>query len=186
MAESVTKKNLDRKIFISLLIMVSSLLAHGTGLQDNWIKFSSPEGGFSVLLRDEPKFQHDTDPESKLDIYRYSDLEIGYGFVCEYFDNTEMNKDLQVELDLVVNGIIKGAKATKLSDERITYEGYPGRDVELSVPGTKDDIPLQMRVLLVGKRVYVLSYIHLKWLDPTRAVNLGKRFFSSFHLTART
>ena len=56
--------------------------------ETQWIKFTSPEGRFAVLLQHEPKFETVKATESnEVTNYRYSDLESGYGFICEYFDS---------------------------------------------------------------------------------------------------
>src|SRR5512141_3073135 len=60
-----------------------------------WIKFSSPEGRFSVLLPHEPKFESVAATDSSgITNYRYSDIESGYGFICEYFDVESTGADV--------------------------------------------------------------------------------------------
>src|SRR5437016_5241569 len=74
-----------------------------------WIKFTSPEGRFSVLLQQEPKFEPVSATDSgEVTNYRYSDLESGYGFICEYFDVASTGADLQGFLDVTRDGIIRG------------------------------------------------------------------------------
>ena len=94
--------------------------------ETRWIKFTSPEGRFSVLLQQEPKFEPVSATDSgEVTNYRYSDLESGYGFICEYFDVASTSADSQAFLDVTRDGIIRGAGATKVSEEKISLNSYP-------------------------------------------------------------
>jgi hypothetical protein len=97
-----------------------------------WIKFNSPEGRFSVLLPHEPKFESIAASGSDaVTNYRYSDIENGYGFICEYFDVESTGSDVQAFLDVTRDGIVRGAGATKLGEEKISLKTYPGRELQM-------------------------------------------------------
>lgn len=149
-----------------------------------WIKFSSPEGRFSVLLPREPKFESVAASDtSGITNYRYSDIESGYGFICEYFDVESTGADLQHFLDVTRDGIINGAGATKLGEEKISLNTYPGRELQLALKVNEGtEITGLSRIYLVDKRLYSLTFLHLKSMDATAAADLGKKFFSSFEL----
>jgi hypothetical protein len=149
-----------------------------------WIKFSSPEGRFSVLLPHEPKFESVAATESSgVTNYRYSDIESGYGFICEYFDVESTGADVQHFLDVTRDGIISGAGATKVGEEKISLNTYPGRELQLALK-VNDGIEITglNRIYLVDKRLYSLTFLHLKSMDAAVAADLGKKFFSSFEL----
>lgn len=151
-----------------------------------WIKFSSPEGRFSVLLPHEPKFESVAATDSGgITNYRYSDLESGYGFICEYFDVESTGADVQHFLDVTRDGIISGANATKLGEEKISLGTNPGRELQLLLKVNEStEITCRTRIYLVGKRLYSITYLHVKSMDGTAAADLGKKFFSSFELKA--
>lgn len=174
------------KIFSSILILIIAVAGYGVQTETEWVKLSPSGGGFSVLLPHEPKFEHVTDPANNINNYRYSDIEEGYGFICEYFDIPGSGADTQVLLDAIRDGVIRGANATKLSEEKIALDGYPGRELELSVPVSGQDVPVRARIILVGNRVYCLSFLHMKGMDALRVADLGKKFFSSFKLIPRS
>jgi len=139
------------------------------------------------MLPHEPKFELITDPDSKeVANYRYTALETGYGFICEYFDVTSTGADTNVSLDQTRDGILRGADATLVSEEKISLNGYPGRELELAFkqPGLAN-IAARTRIYLVGKRVYSLTYMHAKGLDSKTDVDNGAKFFSSFTLTMK-
>ncbi len=149
-----------------------------------WIKFSSPDGRFSVLLPHEPKFESVAASDtSRITNYRYSDLENGYGFICEYFDVESTGADLQHFLDLTRDGIVSGANATKLGEEKITLDTYPGRELQLLLKVNEGvEITGLTRIYLVDKRLYSLTFLRLKTMEATVGADLGRKFFSSFEL----
>lgn len=171
--------------FATFLVLVICALAYGTQAETEWIKFTSPEGRFSVLLPHTPKFEAITDPSIKeLTNYRYTELETGYGFICEYYDLPSTGPDLESFLDDTRDGIIRGAGATKVGEEKISLHGYPGRELELAFR-VNDDVEMRSRtrIYVVGKRLYSLTYVRAKDLDARVASETATKFFSSFTVT---
>src|SRR6267143_1058330 len=158
--------------------------AYALQTETEWIKFTSPEGRFSVLLQHEPKFEPVSATDSgAVTNYRYSDLESGYGFICEYFDVASTGADLQDFLDVTRDGIIRGAGATKVSEEKISLNSYPGRELGLAFNVNNGiEIAARIRNYLGGNRVYSLTFLHLKTMDASLADDIGKKFFASFEL----
>ncbi len=176
-----------KRTFATFLMLVSCALAYGIQGETEWIKFTSPEGQFSVLLPHKPKFEAITDPSFKeLTNYRYTELEKGYGFICEYYDLPSTGADLQGFLDDTRDGIIRGAGATKVGEEKITLGVYPGRELELAFR-VNDGVEMTAltRIYVVGKRLYSLTYVRSKDLDARFASETAAKFFSSFTVTPR-
>ena len=147
-----------------------------------WIKFTPPEGRFAVLLPREPKVEK-TNATETITNYRYSALESGYGFICEYFDALSTGEDVQKFLDTTRDGIVSGAGATLVGEEKITLNSYAGRELQLAfTPKDGVELTARTRIYLVGRRLYSLTFLHVKSMDALRASNLGKKFFSSFEL----
>ena len=174
-------------IFATFLILFSASFAYGVQANTEWIEFTSPEGGFSVLLPREPKFERVTDPQNKeITNYRYTALETSYGFICEYFDITSTGGDLQSFLDATRDGIIRGAGATKIGEEKISLGDYPGREIEMVITvNNETEIRARARIFIVGKRLYSLSFLHTKDMDPKEVAETGTKFFSSFKVTPK-
>ncbi len=183
-------------IVVAFLILISAPIGYGGQPHANdvdayafqteaeWIKFTSPEGRFSVLLQHEPKFEPVSATDSgAVTNYRYSDLESGYGFICEYFDVASTGDNLESFLDVTGDGIIRGAGATKVSEEKISLISYPGRELGLAFTvNNGTEITARTRIYLVGNRVYSLTFLHLKNMGASLAADIGKKFFSSFEL----
>ncbi|HCX31296.1 MAG TPA: hypothetical protein DHU55_16240 [Blastocatellia bacterium] len=173
------------KILAACLILISSALAYGFQANQEWIKFTSPEGRFSVSLPHEPKLETISDPETKnLVNYRYTDLETGYAFICEYFDIPNPRPDLDESLNVTRDGIVRGAGATLVREEKISLYGYPGRELDLSLTVNSGTImSARTRIYIVGSRVYSLTYVRVKDMDSTLAADIATKFFSSFKVT---
>jgi len=152
--------------------------------ETEWIKFTSPEGRFSVFLQHEPKFEEVAATEtSGVTNYRYSDLESGYGFICEYFDVATIGANPQDFLDVTRDGIVRGAGATKVGEEKISLNSYPGRELQLAFTVNEGtEITARTRIYLVDKRLYSLTFLHVKSMGALLASDLGKKFFSSFEV----
>jgi hypothetical protein len=152
--------------------------------ETQWIKFTSPEGRFSVLLQHEPKFETVNATEtSEITNYRYSDLESGYGFICEYFVVTSTGDSLESFLDVTRDGIIRGAGATKLGEQKISLNNYPGRELQLAFTvNNGTEISARTRIYAVDKRLYSLTFLYVKSMDAAVTSDIGKKFFSSFEV----
>jgi hypothetical protein len=187
-------------LVVALFILVSAPIglgvqppsnAHGKSVntypfqtETEWIKFTSPEGRFSVLLPHEPKFETIKATEAnEITNYRYSDIESGYGFICEYFDVKSTGEDLQHFLDITRDGIVRGAGATLAGEEKISLSNYPGRELQLAFTlSNGTEITARTRIYLVDKRLYSLTFLHLKSMDASLASGISKKFFSSFEV----
>ena len=154
-----------------------------TQTESEWYKFSPPEGRFSVLLPHEPKFEAVKAGDSQtVTNYRYSDLENGYGFICEYFDVDQPGSDMDTFLDTIRDAFLHGAEATKLSEEKISLSGYPGRMITLSLLANGHEVTGESRIFVVGKRVYSLSFLRLKDANIPNVEANARKFFSSLEL----
>jgi len=187
-------------ITVALLVLISAMIGYGgqpytnahvnradppgAQTETQWIKFTSPEGRFSVLLQHEPKFETVNATETnEITNYRYSDIESGYGFICEYFDVKSTGDNLESFLDVTRDGIIRGAGATKVGEEKISLNSYPGRELQLAFTiNNGTEITAQNRIYVVDKRLYSLTFLHLKTMDALLASDIGKKFFASFEV----
>jgi len=187
-------------ITVALLVLISAMIGYGgqpytnahvnradppgAQTETQWIKFTSPEGRFSVLLQHEPKFETVNATETnEITNYRYSDIESGYGFICEYFDVKSTGDNLESFLDVTRDGIIRGAGATKVGEEKISLNNYPGRELQLAFTiNNGNEITAQNRIYVVDKRLYSLTFLHLKTMDALLASDIGKKFFASFEV----
>lgn len=147
-----------------------------------WIKFTSDEGHFSVLMPDTPTEKSETVPSehgpytTHLFMVRGSPVLPVYliGWV-DYDPSFNFNR--QAELEANRDNFVKGLQATLVSTRATVINGYSA--IEFTAE-TADRI-FKSRVLLVGRRPYQLVIGTPKGQDDTANVT---RFFNSFKVRA--
>jgi hypothetical protein len=151
--------------------------------EPEWIKFTSPEGRFSLLLPRMPTVDVVTDPtEEKLTHTRFSELENGYGFVIEAFDNVLISHP-ETYLDGASKGIVDTIHGTLVRENKISLDGYPGRDLEFSLTaGNGTTFAGRTRIYAVGNSFYSMSFVWQTDLDKTKASKIGDKYFSSIKI----
>lgn len=176
--------------YATLLILISATLVYSIQAEKEWVKFTSPEGRLSVLLPNQPKLEVVTDAANeKLTHNRFSEFEDGYAFVIEYFDNIAIS-DPETYLDEARDGIVSAIHGSLTRENKITLDGYPGRELELSltagnVTAGKGTIVLgRTRIYAVGSSFYSMSYVWRKDIDQMKVANIGEKYFTSIKITA--
>jgi hypothetical protein len=170
--------------FATLLILISATLAYGFQSDTEWVKFTSPEGRFSLLLPQAPKLEVVTDPTNeKLTHNRFSEFEDGYAFVIEYFDNVPI-PDPEKYLDGAREGILGAIHGSLIRETKISLDGYPGRELELSLTASNGTIVSgRTRIYVVGSSLCSMSYVWRNDIDATQASKIGEKYFSSIKIS---
>jgi hypothetical protein len=166
----------------ALILVVAAVL--GLGFQTapaGWLKFTSDEGRFSVLMPgpDAPRDQAVTKTDPKVGAYTAhlfaKKAEKGL-FVAVWVDYApSVNLDVQGEINANRDNFLKGVKARLTSERAITLDGHRG----LEFTAESDQAVFKSRVYVVGKRPYQLIAVTYKGFDDAEHVNA---FFSSFQL----
>ncbi len=175
---------MHKTILAMILILISCVFVYAIQKETDWIKFTTPEGRFSLLLPHEPKLEVVSDPaDAKLTHNRFSEFEDGYAFIIEYFDNVSIT-DPEKYLDSASRGIVDAIKGTLVRESKTTLEGYPGRELELSLTSSNGTaVSGRTRIYAVGSSFYSMSYVWRKDIDAARASEIGEKYFSSAKLT---
>jgi len=173
-----------KRILPTILILISATIAYGSQAETEWVKFTSPEGRFSLLVPNQPKLEVVTDPTNeKLTHNRFSEFEDGYAFVMEYFENISIT-DPEKYLNEARDGIVGAVNGTLQRETKISLEGHPGRELELSLNISNGATVLgRTRIYAVGSSFYTMSYLWRKDMDSTLASKIGEKYFSSIKLT---
>jgi hypothetical protein len=109
-------------------------------------------------------------------IYMSSFTEYPSTFFVDGLDTLEKQYEV---LDRSVNGAVNNVKGQLISDDKITFNGYPGRIIKIGLESGGESYIIRMKTLLVGFKLYLMQTISLKENDD----NLDtKRFFDSFEL----
>ncbi len=174
-----------RKYFAAiLLLLMSASLALSIQTPQEWIRYNSAEGRYSVLLpsQPEPGTQESATAEgTKFTQYKATLIEGDAVFLVGYFDHVP---GTVFSLDKARDGMVEALKGTLISESSVSLGGSPGRDLKVvakSEEGT--EFLLRARFYDVDKRVYVLQFIIPKAEDDSAAAAKSVRFFDSFQVT---
>lgn len=155
------------------------LIGQALAQTQEWTKFSSTEGRFSVLMPSQPESDErakDT-PVGRVVMHFFTTRAAGGVFVVSYADYPV--GEAKRELDANRDSFLKGMKATLVSESDIKLQDNPGRDIKAE----RDQLSIKSRMYLVGKRYYQLVAI----TPATLPGNIeADKFLTSFELAAKT
>jgi hypothetical protein len=170
---------MPKSLFAVLLVLVGSVVAFGQNGTE-WIKFTAPEKYFSLSLPGEPTLEVITEP---LKHNRFTRYEQGYGFVIEYFENMTAS-DPEKYLDATRDGIAGAIEGTLEKETKITLAGHPGRELLFFIPAKSGvGAASRVRIYYGGEKLYSMSFVWRKDMDPAQATRIGDKYFSSIRIT---
>lgn len=143
---------------------------------NGWVKFTSDDGHFSVLMPELPQDKSETvDSQhgpytTHLFVVRDTTSVYLIGWV-DYDPSFNFNRQAEIEANR--DNFVKGINATLLSTRPTVIDGYSG----LEFTAETADRTFKSRVMLVGRRPYQIVIGSPKGMDNTALVN---RFFNSF------
>lgn len=141
-----------------------------------WVKFTSDDGHFSVLMPELPQDKSETVDSSHgpytTHLFIVKDTTSVYliGWV-DYDPSFNFNRQAEIEANR--DNFVKGISATLLSNHPTVIDGYSG----LEFTAETSDRVFKSRVFLVGRRPYQIVIGSPKGVDNTALVN---KFFNSF------
>jgi hypothetical protein len=172
-----------KKTLAACLVLLMATLANGLQPAADWVKYTSAEGRYSVLVPQQPTLNSQEATASTGETFtqymaQTSDADSYY--MLSYFDYTP---GMAFSLDKGRDGMVTAVKGTILSEQPITLGGHPGRDLKVSA--TSQNIPLIIRARLynIGTRVYIIQHMFTKASDTAAVAARTARFFDSFKLT---
>lgn len=122
-----------KRALAALLVMMSATLLFGLQAQTDWIKYSSLEGRYSILLPGEPKLstQEGTTAtgEKFLQYLAASPDSIDTLCMVGYFDYAQ---GMIFSFDHGRDGMVTAIKGTLISEKAISLGGNPGRELKIS------------------------------------------------------
>ena len=141
-----------------------------------WVKFTSDDGHFSVLMPEIPQDKQETSDSqhgpytTHLFVVRDTTSVYLIGWV-DYAPSFNFNR--QAELEANRDNFVKGINAKLVSTRPTVIDGYSA----LEFTAETDDRIFKSRVYMVGRRPYQIVIGSPKSFDDTASVN---RFFNSF------
>lgn len=174
-----------KSVIAACLLLANTIAAGGFQTTMEWMKFTSPEGRFSVMLPSSPKAEtKDVDTAvGKLTLYSYETSSRTAYFAVSFADYPREPPDaagIEATLDGVRDGVLKGIDAELLSEKKISLGGHAGRDfaAKKTVQGT--EVVYNWKLCLAGRRLYQLAAVTPKTQAASPEV---AKFLSSFLIT---
>jgi hypothetical protein len=175
-----------RRTFAILLILLVSAVVAAAQVSGEWIKHTSREGRYSVLLPNEPKLSTESvTAKTGESLPQYVALSSGSEGVF-YVSYSDYLSDMTFSFDDARDGMLAAAQGTLISENSISLGGAPGRELKVlfKVSGAGEYIN-SVRFYDVGRRIYLLQYFFPKTEDGSVAVTAkAKKFLDSFKVEA--
>jgi hypothetical protein len=175
-----------KKVSATVLVLVSAALLCGLQAQTNdWIKYNSPEGRYSILFPGEPKLstqEGTTKDGQKFPQYLAASPDSSEALcMVGYFD---VAPGLTFSFDDGRNGMVNAIKGILISEKAISIGGYTGRELKISATGEDGtDYIVRARFYQAGSRVYVVQLIVAKSAEGPVADAKSVKYFNSFQVT---
>ncbi len=171
-----------RKYILLFVFSLSASIAFG----QDWSRFKSEEFSFIVDFPSAPKKSVQKVPTAIGDVdmnmfisgegntnnYLYSVISSSYP--KESFEKATADYNDSV-LDGAVNGAVSNVKGELLFDNKVTFNGYPGRSFKIDIT----DNFLYINAYLVGNTMMICQVVCSKPNDGNEDI---KRFFDSFDI----
>jgi len=101
-------------------------------------------------------------------------------YPSSFFDDGLITMQSQQNvLDGSVNGAVSNTKGKLISDVKILFNGYQGREIKILVNSSNVDYVIQMKIVLAGFKLYLAQVIYFK---ENKDNENAKRFFDSLEL----
>lgn len=147
----------------------------------DWTKFSSAEGRFSILMPAKPTegaFDLQTG-NIKVTVHAFTAVSQSIDVMCGYYDFPSAPQDSEKVFDGTREGSIKNIHGTLLTEAKVAKDGYPGRRFRSTGIG---DAFVDEEMYLVGQRFYLIT-ISTSTKIPNASV---KRVFDSFRFAVQS
>ncbi len=169
---------------IASFLVASLALAGVAAAQSDaaWKEFSSPEGRFSVLLPGTPQQQSQTQPIAGGSIAtNLYIVNVGTGFygvtVGDYPKEIIAKKAADVHLNDTRDGLLRQVKGELLSEQPISSQGFPGREIKISASRGGKNLVAYDRMFLVDDRLFQALVVVETKDDNSRDI---RKFLDSF------
>ena len=146
------------------------------------INYTSSLGRFSVIVPaplEESSTTIDS-PAGEIVMHSFMLEKKGYGYGVMYFDvpdGIKTNSNIEEMLDNSRDGAVRNVKGTLISEEKIIFNGYPGR--KIVVGSSESDMIFRAKLIAVASRLYIIIVASDSKKDNLSPI---EEFFNSFKL----
>lgn len=172
-----------RTVALSLGLLFTLAMVAVLGCQqDSWGEYKSTEGGFSILMPGNPvhnKQTYNTDVGAlDINIYGLEQEGIAYYVIyMDYPDSLVQQRTPDKFLDNARDEALANGQGKLLSEEAISLNSYPGREIKIERADGKTIETTRM--YLVGHRLYGIQAITSR--ENSSSASVGN-FLDSFRL----
>jgi hypothetical protein len=172
-----------KKMLATFFVLIVINFTYGSQNTANWIKYTSSEGRFSVLLPNQPKIL--TQPATTSNGEKITQHAVYFEdsaglYMIGYFDKPA---GMIYSLDIGRDAFVKSNDGTLQSEKKISPDGYPGRDLLVSSNSPAGELITHAWLIDAGNIIYAIQFIHLKSADPTLTSKYDATYFDSFKIT---
>jgi hypothetical protein len=172
-----------RRLFAMLFLFISCALVSAQ-THDEWIKYDSKEGRYSVLLPSQPTVdsQEATSTSgNKFTQYKATVAGANVVYMIGYFD---YSPPTTFTLDKGRDGMVNAVKGTLLSERAISLSDSPGREIHVAAKDESgSEFVIFARFYDIDHRVYVVQFITTKAGEA--ADTKANKYFDSFQVVKR-
>ncbi len=156
------------------LVVVSSLAACGGSTP-----FSSPAGNFSVTFPAAPKEESQVlnTAIGAVTVHTFSCERGGRAYVVGYSDYPNFDNGVDKALDGARDGAVNSSQGKLLSEEILSFEGHPAREIRLEMA---QGLAMRLRLIAVGTRLYQVGVVTPR--DEASSPKIAE-FLDTFHLS---
>ena len=149
---------------------------------DSWIRFTSKEGRYSILLPSQPSVgtqEAATADGTKFTQYKATVAGDGAVFMVAYFDYAQ---GIVFTIDKARDGMVEAIHGTLLTERPVTLSGQTGRELRVAAKDESGtEYIIRARMFDMSGRVYVLQMITPKVNDEA-SVTIADRYMNSFQV----
>ncbi|MDT4896004.1 MAG: hypothetical protein QOH25_1081 [Acidobacteriota bacterium] len=173
---------MQTKILAVFLVLTITALASGFQSSAEWMKYTSEEGHYIVLVPQQPKLSSQEVPApdgTKFTQYMAQASDADSFYLLGYFDYTP---NMVFSLDKARDGMLEATKGTLLKEEAISLGVNSGKELKVSTTNEGFDLLIRIRFYEVGRRIYVLQHIFQKSAESPAIATKTTKFFDSFKI----
>lgn len=164
-----------------LFLLISPVLILAIQHSDEWVRYNSKEGRYSVLLPAQPSVDSQEATSANGEKFTQYKATLSNGNVIYMIGYFDYASGTMFTLDKARDGMVDAVKGTLLSERSISQGGAPGREVRIQAKDSGVEYLMMARFCDIDRRVYVIQLIAPK-SDEAGAEEKAARYFDSFRV----
>lgn len=145
------------------------------------ISYTSLTGGFAVVVPAPLEESELNNGDSVVHIFKLENNGYYYGVsYIEFPKETILPSNIENKFDGARDGALRNNQGKLISEEKILFDGYPGRMVVIGFNQSDSDMIMISKYFVISNRLYIILGISKSNKDNTLVI---EKFINSFKLT---